>query len=65
MCRNEMYNYISVFLDVAKFANFWWKYADISRTQGMPRMIHIVFGSSLGKIKLCQLSSLLDMCARF
>ena len=54
MCRNEIYNYISVFLDVAKFANFRWKYADISKTQGMRHVIHIAFGSSLGKIKLCQ-----------
>ena len=36
------------FLDVAKFADFWWKYADVSRTQGLCHVIYIFFGSSLG-----------------
>ena len=36
---------ISVFLDIAKFANFEWKNAD-----GVCHVIHIVFGSSLGKV---------------
>ena len=37
----------SVFLDIAKFADFRLKNADVSRTQGV---YHIVFGSSLGKV---------------
>ena len=41
---------ISVFLDIAKFANFQWKNADVSRTQGLCHVIHIFFGSSLGKV---------------
>ena len=41
--------YISVFLDVAKFADFWWKNAGVSRTHGVCHVIHIFFGSSLGK----------------
>ena len=41
---------IPVFLDVAKFADFWWKNADASRTQGVCHVIHIFFGSSLGKV---------------
>ena len=40
----------SVFLDVAKFADFQWKNADVSRTQGVCHMIHISFGSSLCKV---------------
>ena len=41
---------ISVFFDVAKFADFWLKNADVSRTQGVSHVIHIVFGTSLGKV---------------
>ena len=41
---------ISVFLDIAKFADFLLKNADVSRTQGAYHMIHIFFGSSLGKV---------------
>ena len=41
---------ISVFLDIAKFANFQWKNADGSRTQGLCHVIRILFGSSLGKV---------------
>ena len=41
---------ISVFLDIAKFANFQWKNADVSRTQGLCHVIRILFGSSLGKV---------------
>ena len=40
----------SVFLDIEKFADFRWKNADVSRAQGMCHVIHILFGSSLGKI---------------
>ena len=39
---------ISVFLDIAKFADI--KNVDISRTQGLSHVIHIVFGNSLGKV---------------
>ena len=42
--------YISVFSDIAKFAGFWWKIADVSRTQGVCCTIYIFFGSSLGKV---------------
>ena len=37
---------ISVFLDVAKFADFWLKNADVSRTQGMCHVIDIFSESS-------------------
>ena len=39
-----------VFLDIAKFADFWLKNADVSRTEGACHVIHVFFGSSLGKI---------------
>ena len=45
---------ISVFSDIAKFADFQWKNADVTTTQGMCHMIHRFFGSSLGKVQLCQ-----------
>ena len=41
---------LSVFLDIAKFADFWCKNADVSRTQEVRHAIHIFFGSSLGKV---------------
>ena len=41
---------ISVFLDIAKFADFQWKNAVASRTWGLCLVIHIYFGSSLGKV---------------
>ena len=34
---------ISVFLDIAKFADFWLKKANVGRTKGMYHMIHISF----------------------
>ena len=40
----------SEFLDIAKFADFRWKNADVSKTQGMCHVILIVFGTSLGKV---------------
>ena len=40
----------SVFLDVAKFTDFRWKNADVSRTPGVRQVIHITFQSSLGKL---------------
>ena len=57
--------FISVFLDIAKFPDFWWKNADISRTEGMCHVIQIFFGFSLGKVYLCQVSSLYYVCDRF
>ena len=44
---------ISAFLNTAKFADFQRKNADVSRTQGVCHLIHIFFGSSLGKVELC------------
>ena len=41
---------ISIFLDIVKFADFRWKNADVSRTQGVCHLILIFFGSSLGKV---------------
>ena len=41
---------ISVFLDITEFADFLWKNADVSRTQGVCHVIHIFFGSSLGRV---------------
>ena len=43
-------NTISVFLDKMRFADFRWKNADASRTQGLCHVIHIFFESSLGKV---------------
>ena len=40
---------ISAFLDITKFANLRGKNADFIRTQGVYYVIHIFFGSSLGK----------------
>ena len=33
-----------------KFADFRWKNADVSRTQGVCHMICMFFGSSVGKV---------------
>ena len=41
---------ISAFLDIAKFADFQYINADASRIQGLCHVIHIFFGSSLGKV---------------
>ena len=41
---------ISVFLDIAKFVDFWLKNADVGRTQGLCHVIHIFFGASLVKV---------------
>ena len=38
------------FLDVAKFADFRLKNADVSRTQGVCHVIYVFFGTSLGKV---------------
>ena len=41
---------IFLFLDITKVADFWWKNADISRSQGVCHMIYIFFGTFLGKV---------------
>ena len=41
---------LSVFFDITKIADFWWKNADVSRTQRVCYVIHIFFGSTLGKV---------------
>ena len=41
---------IYVFLNVAKFAYFRIKNADVSRIQGMCHVIYTIFGSSLDKV---------------
>ena len=43
----------STFPDIAKFADSQRKNVDINRTQDKCNMIHIFFGSSLGKLELC------------
>ena len=53
-----------VFPDVTKSGNFRWINADVSRTQGVYHVIYIFFGSSSGKVWLCQVLSLWDMCNR-
>ena len=40
----------SVFPDIANFADFQQKNADISRTQALCHVIHTFFGSALGKL---------------
>ena len=55
----------SVFLDITKVADFWWKNADVSRIDGVHHVIYIFFWSSLGKVQLSQISSLWDICDRF
>ena len=59
---NGIYIYVSWY---SKICWFPVKNADISRTQGVCRVIHIVTGFYLGKVKLCQGLSLQDMCDRF
>ena len=39
-----------VFPGIAKFADLWWKNTDVNRPQGVCHVIHIFFGSSLGKV---------------
>ena len=41
---------IFAFFDMAKFADFRWKNADDSRSEGVCQTIHIFFRSSLGKV---------------
>ena len=42
--------FISIFLDISKFADFQRKNVDVSRTQGVCYMIYIFFGFFLGKV---------------
>ena len=55
---------ISVSLDIC-ISDFCRKNADVNRTQGVCHVIQICFGSSLGKVSLCQILSLLDINYRF
>ena len=41
---------LSVFRDIAKFANFQSKNADVSRFQEVCHVIHVCFGSPLGRV---------------
>ena len=41
---------IFVFSDIAKFADFQWKNADVSKTQEVRQVIHNFFRPSLGKV---------------
>ena len=41
--------FISVFINIAKLADFRLKYADVSRIKRVCHVIQIVFRSSLGK----------------
>ena len=43
---------MSIFLNITKFAGFWWKKTDVSRTQDLCYLIYILFGSSLDKVEL-------------
>ena len=56
---------IIVVSDIAKFADLQWKNADVSRSQGVCCVIHIFYGSSLGKVNFCQVSALKNTCDRF
>ena len=42
--------FISVFFDITKVANFQWINADVSRTQGVCHVIYMIFGCSLRKV---------------
>ena len=42
--------YLSVFLDIEKFYDFRWENADVSRTQEVCQVIHIVFDLFLVKV---------------
>ena len=41
---------VAVFPDILKIADFRWKNADVSRTQGVCHVIYVFFGSSLGTV---------------
>ena len=46
----EFVESIPVFPVILKIADFRWKNAGFSRTQGMCHMIYVFFGSSFGKV---------------
>ena len=48
-----------------KSCRFLVKNDDVSKTQRVCHVIYTFFGSSLGKVQVCQVSLLLDMSARF
>ena len=48
--RIKIMQSIFLFLDICISCRFSAKTADVSRTQGMCHVIHILFGSSLGKV---------------
>ena len=52
-------------VNITKITDFWCKTLDVSRTQGVCQLIHIFFGSSLGQVQPCKVSSLQAMCGRF
>ena len=39
-----------VFPDITTIADFWWKYADVSRTQGVCHVIYVFVRSFLSKV---------------
>ena len=41
---------IPVFPDITKIGYLWWKYADVSKTQGACHVIYVFFRSSFGKV---------------
>ena len=47
---HSIHVYYTSILDIAESADFRWKAADVSRTQGMCHVIHIFFGSFLDKV---------------
>ena len=47
MYQNPIY---ILWSDMGKIADFQWKNADASRTKGVCLVIHLFFGSSLGKV---------------
>ena len=42
--------FIAVFFDTAKVADFWWKGPEVSKTQWVCHVIYMFFLSSLGKV---------------
>ena len=46
-------NVIYMFFDIAEFADFRWKNADVSEIQGVCPLIHTLFGSFLVKLQPC------------
>ena len=48
--------FLSVFQDIAKIANFWWKNADASSTQVVCHMIYLFSGFALANDGITMLS---------